>query len=373
MTPEAAFVSGLARGDFDTVADAMGKPLDEHRVSQLMTDHQIGPLCYWVHTNSSSSRVPDALLAQARHEYLHHTVRNEHLANTIADINMALSERGVLHLYLKGPWLAFNAYPEPGTRPIGDIDLCVQPDDYRRAVATLIDVGYEPIDDVPIDPQDALRRAHLSRQLRFASRGRPQVEMHFHLINVGPVVSDERWVYDSAISVDVGPTTIRVPGPEAMVVHLLLHANQHGFAVLRLLHDIRWAIAYYRDLDWQIVDRHVRRLRCTAATYHALLLARDVASAPAPDAVLKSWQPPLARRTLYSLAWKLAQVRRMEAARRRTETESPVFYLLEMGTWSDKWRYLKGIVQAAGDPRELMATVRRARAQERLDSGRSGE
>lgn len=378
MSREAAFVMGLARGDLDAAGACAREPLDENRVAHLFTTHQVGPLCHWAWRNGMSDHgvppdhVPGNALASARHAYLHHSVRNEHIAATIDGLEAVFSERDVNALYLKGPWLAFRAYPEPGTRPIGDIDLCVHPRDYAAAVAALGDAGYEPADEIPDTPDAAYDRAQFSRQLRFTARGRPPVELHFRMINMGPPVDDERWVWDTSREVAVGPAMIRVPGPEAMMLHLLLHANQHGFAILRLLHDIRWAVARCPDLDWELLDIHVLRLRSRAAAYHALLLARDLAGAAVPQAALDAWRPARLRRGLYAWAWNLSQVRGLDAPRRRMETESPRFYLLEMGTWAQKWRYVRDVVRLAGGTRAFITKARRTRSPARTEHGRVG-
>jgi len=42
--------------------------------------------------------------------------------------------------------------------------------------------------------------------------------------------------------VDLWGSRLKQLGAEAMLLHLLVHANQHAFTPLRLLHDIRFAL-----------------------------------------------------------------------------------------------------------------------------------
>jgi len=292
--------------------------------------------------------------------YLHHFMRNEHLLGNLADLESCLAARGVNALYLKGPWLAFAAYPDRGTRPVGDIDLCIQGGDYTRTIEALEQLGYKPADDIPGRADRALSAAHFRGQLRFAAPRRRPVELHHRLVNVGPPAKEEVWVWESARGIDIDSVHLRVPGPEAMLLHLLLHANQHGFAVLRLLHDIRWALeASCRDIDWSLLDSRVRSLRCRVSAYHALALARDLAGANIPEDLLDSWRAWLPRRALFSWTWHLPAARRLEVAKRRMELESPLFYILEVGSVWEKLCFLAGIVREAGGPAGFFATARR--------------
>jgi hypothetical protein len=120
-----------------------------------------------------------------------------------------------------------------------------------------------------------------------------------------------------------------------------------------LLHDVRWALECdRRDLDADAFLRLVGRLRCRAACYHALELARDLAGAVVEDSILGALRPSAARRGLFALLWRLGAVRRLEASRRPMAMEAPLFYLLEMGGGRDKARFTARVITAAAGPRE---------------------
>jgi len=366
MRPEAAFVLALARGEIGRATDSAAGSLDGDLVVRLTTHHQVDALCSWMWRKymDSATEVHRAALSEPvvqrlRHAYLHHLLRNESLVRDLTDLQGALAARAIEALFLKGPWLAFHAYPDPGTRPIGDIDLAIQENDYPEAVVCLREVGYVPVAPLPQSPKEALRRSHYAEQLRFLGRGRRPVELHFRLVNVGPPSINEDWVWEGARSLKIGECTVRVPGPEAMVLHLLLHANQHSFAVLRLLQDIRWALEKESTVDWEMLRGRIRHLRCRASAYHALLLARDLAGADVPQQVLDGWRPGLLRRSLFSFLWRVSAARRLEVSRRRMETESPFLFLLEMGRTKDKARYLAALFKEAGGLGPFLKKTRR--------------
>lgn len=366
MKPEAAFVLALAAGNAEGARAAMKEGPDWDQVGDLAASHQVDALCWWMGRNavapdggSPLPELPSRLRERLRMQYLHHLLRNEALVNDLETLHHTLDARGVDALFLKGPWMAFQAYPDSGTRPVGDIDLCVREEHYSEAVAALGDAGWAAAGGLPQTAAEALERSHFRRQLRFSARGRRPVELHFRLVNMGPPAAEERWVWDRAREVQAGRCRLRVPGPEATLLHQLLHANQHAFAVLRLLHDVRWALA--RDLPEIEVSaflNQVRELRCRASCYHGLQLAAELAAAAVPDSLLGALRPSPVRRAFFARAWRLPKARRLEALRYRTEIESPRFYLLEMGRARDKARFLTHLTASAGGSRGLFAERR---------------
>jgi hypothetical protein len=297
---------------------------------------------------------------QFRLRFAFHLLRNESLAEDLADVACALRRHEVAGMFLKGPWLMTAAYPSPGARPVSDIDLCIREAEYERAVRALQEIGYQPMSTLPADGECALERAHYGEQLRFAALGRRPLELHFRLVNVGPPSSDEQWVWRTSRSVPLGGGELLVPGPEAMLLHLILHAAQHGFALLRLLHDIRWALA--RDgarIDRGLLFGAIESLRFQATARLSLTLAREQAGAltdPVDPGRLRSG--PI-RQWLQEWIWDLPAARALEAGRTANRFEAPRLYLLGMGRQRDKLRYLAGIARHAGGLLPLLRSAMR--------------
>lgn len=360
MRSSAAFVCALAAGDVVGLRSDLTSNLDWDEVAELAENHQVEALCWWQSVQLQNVlELPQVLHDRWRLGYLHQRLRNEALVEQLASLHDSLSTTGVEALFLKGPWMAFHAYPEAATRPIGDIDLCVREEHYDAAVAALRRAGWSCGENLPGSPQEALYASHYRQQLRFAARGRRPVELHFRLLNMGPPGPPEHWLWDNAREVQVGSIGLQVPGPEAMLLHSLLHANQHGFSVLRLLHDIRWCLeADGPKVDFERFCLRVGQLGCETSCYFAFQLASELAGAVLPEGVdtLRPWLP---RRLLFTLLWHLDAARRLKVDRRHQEVEAPLFYLLEMGRLIDKLRYVKAVTAAMGGPRPLVREVAR--------------
>lgn len=373
----AAGVLALARGDGPEVRRSLCPGFDIGCVEDLTARHQVAALCHWLWKDRLAQEpdaVPDRVAASLRTtmqaHYLFHRSRNKVLLDSIERIDQALAAEGVRPLYFKGSWLAFHAYPDPGTRPVGDIDLGIVEREYGRVIPTLTALGYRTSHPLPDTTERAIRHAHYRGQLRFRHPSMTPVELHFRMVNFGPPGLDEDWIRESAQLARLGSREVRVPAPEAMVTHALLHANQHAFSILRMLHDIRWLLGAVGDsLDWPLVVARVASLRCRAAAYNALVLARDLAGAAVPQPVLDELHPWWLRQLLFEQVWSLRSVRRLEASPRPTELEAPLFYLLEVGSAAEKLQFLREVVLETGG---LGRFLKRARAAMRLDRHSGG-
>ena len=351
MKPAAAALLSLGRGQ------APEHIFSWDELVPLAERHQVAPLLYWNASESESVRralegAPAGVQARLRIAWLHHTLRNEHLAANLVELDRALEAQGVTGIVLKGPWLAYAAYPHPGTRTIDDIDLCIREQDYVRARKAIESLGYAAAEELPSSMQGAMDRAQLRGQLRFAARGRRQLELHFRMVNVGIPGRDEGWLWERTRSLPLPGGSIRVPGPEAMLLHLALHANQHGFAALRLFYDLR----FFLDREGGTLDRDVflglvRSHRCGASVYHALSLARELAAAPVDEDLLESLRPSRLRRRIFSVLWDLRSVRSLERPLRSPRVEAPRLYLLEMDGPLARTRYLVALARGSGTSR----------------------
>lgn len=337
--------------------------VNPRRFLELARRHQVDALCHWqARVLQDDGKLPalyrDHVEPELNRAYCHHSLRNQALAGDLAHLERHLARHGVEVLVFKGPWLAWNGYPDPGTRPIDDIDLGIREPDYRACLASLEAAGYRPGQVVPPTAEEAMRRAHFRGQLSFHASGRRRVELHLRMVNVGPPEPEHVSVWRDRVPLTRGSRTLFAPAFTDFLMHLALHANQHGFGVLRLLFDIRFLLAARAGEPSEngIVAR-AEDLRCKAAVYHSLALAAEMAGASVAPDLLRSLRPGPVRRSVYSTLWSLPRVRRLAADQRANAVEAPRLYLLEMGSLRSKIGYLRALSREAGGFTRL---VRRA-------------
>ncbi|NQU47965.1 MAG: nucleotidyltransferase family protein [Planctomycetes bacterium] len=368
LSPEASYLLEVTQDGCGPLPAFQSDETNDPTSAQLIKlahQHQVGPLIHWVllrrkkqNPQEHKSGLPIQAADEFRLAYAYHLMRNEHLVHFLEELSQALQSKGIQSIIFKGPWLAFSAYPDPGARPMDDIDLGIQEKDYLVAVEILKELGYSPDVTLPADSSQAIRRAHYGTQIRFAARGRRPIELHFRMINMGPPSAKEDWLWDNRVDMKIGATIIQVPGPEAMLLHLCLHANQHSYSVLRLLFDIKFALtAITNNLDIHRFINLVNLHRCKTAVYHSLLLARDMTGAKVPNKIFNELRPWPLRRRIFCRVWDIPRVRCLVAKRRSNSLESPLLYFFEMGSFWGKARYLSGIIKESGGPLSFARTA----------------
>ncbi len=89
-----------------------------------------GGLAWW---RARFSSVQDSNSAsELQQAYRLYTLQAARHERDLGQIFALLHENNVEAILVKG-WAVARLYPKPGLRPYGDIDLCVRPNDYRRA------------------------------------------------------------------------------------------------------------------------------------------------------------------------------------------------------------------------------------------------
>jgi hypothetical protein len=144
----------------------------------------------------------------------------------LAEIRGALERASSPCLVLKGLPLAHELYPEPGLRPVGDLDLLVRQRSRDAALAILASLGYRPPADTL--PLNFYRRHHFHVLL-----GRPggeslPLELHWQphsFFSLSHVSEEELWA--SARTLRVGRPVVQVPGLEENYLLLVQHAHRH--------------------------------------------------------------------------------------------------------------------------------------------------
>ena len=188
-------------------------------------------------------RVPAAILGRLRSLYLGNAARNLHHFRTLEETLLALDREGIRAGVLKGPHLATEAYPDPGLRPMGDLDLLVGPGDVLRASAVLGRLGFAAAETLPPSAPSAgeYRNSALFNRPDAAPGG--VVHLHWHIVNAAFPFPFYRGVGPGEIWSEMTPWRFRgapawVPSPRFLPAFLAEHALKHSFTPLIHLVDL---------------------------------------------------------------------------------------------------------------------------------------
>jgi Uncharacterised nucleotidyltransferase len=213
------------------------------------------------------------------------------------EVTANLRDAGVESVLLKGPSVARWVYGMDEFRPYSDLDLLVAPGDLRRSLRVLSGLGFEPVHS----------DAHAELLLR-----RPDqvtVDLHRLIVGVG-MRPEDAWTEFAA---ETEPLILRggqvaVLSQAGRVLHVVLHAAQHGAGDSKPLQDLEQALARLPEDAWVDAARLAHRLNAEAAFLTGLRLlpagrevagSTGVAEARSVESALRAGTPPPTALGLY--------------------------------------------------------------------------
>ena len=197
-----------------------------------------------------------------------------------AEVASAFAAAGVRALLLKGPALARFLYDGSPARTYGDTDLLVAPAAIDAAERVLARLGFRRfLDDVEIRGDE---RVAALAWLRAADRA--TVDLHGSLAGV-ELDPERAWrvLTEQTASVRAASVAVETLAPTALLLHVALHAAQHGRQERKPLADLERALARVDREDWAAAARLAKRL-CAMEAFAAGLSLLP-AGAPVIEAV----------------------------------------------------------------------------------------
>jgi hypothetical protein len=140
--------------------------------------HGMAPLLY-THLNGAGVELSLSVKRKLQGFYLQHHHANRVRARVLHDIVSAYDAAGIPALVLKGAALAHMVYPEPGLRPMNDMDILVPESDARRAQQVLADLGFR----APLPSGSVFLHRHLTEAILHTEGIPVMVEIHLKLFS----------------------------------------------------------------------------------------------------------------------------------------------------------------------------------------------
>jgi hypothetical protein len=158
-----------------------------------------------------------------------------------AEVSSAFATAGVPSLLLKGPVIARWLYVDGAVRTYGDSDLLVQTDRRPEAEYVLRDLGFTPV-----------WQSHLNGELQRPGHAWERASAFVDLHD-GVVGFRDPWepLHRTSTSLEVAGVHVPTIGRTACLVHVCVHAAQHGPDGVQSLEDLRRAIAIAAPSLWE--------------------------------------------------------------------------------------------------------------------------
>jgi len=229
-------------------------------ILRMVRQHRLGPLLHWQLTRTRPELpIPETVRDVLAARFKRSTRRALVARRELVLIHRLLTAAGIPYQALKGAFLAFHAYPQPGLRPLRDLDILVPKAEALRAFEVLIAGGLVRPPEHRGTPEAQLSIHHQLPPLRTAA-GEITVEIHARLQH--PVEgaaeaaaqgdpSDDPDYWRRGITTQAGQANLCFPAPTDLLLHLIVHAvGHHKFDNGPLiLSDIAWLLSA-EPIDW---------------------------------------------------------------------------------------------------------------------------
>lgn len=251
-------------------------------VSALLTG--VGPLLgTWLARGTIDADQPTAQVL-ARH-LAHNRARMARIRGEVLPILARMEAAGLAPAVIKGFHTAHAYFPEPGARPMADVDVVVAPEHVTRAVAILREAGLVTEGRAP--------RAHKSEWTRageekvwshelWHARSTWRVELHDGL-NFNAVVANVDVPQTPTLGdvMTIDGVALRVADPNELISLVATHGSTELYSQ-RLLRVVELVLIArrakeLRQLDWAAVEEHLARRRTLPFAYPLLVLVEQLA------------------------------------------------------------------------------------------------
>ena len=210
----------------------------------LRARRELRPLLYCV---AKESGLRDAYLAAL--------ARNLRLLDRAAQILDGAEARGLRLLPLKGAVMAGALYPDPGARPMLDVDLLVHPEDFEGAIALAGELGFRRA--YPERERYTARHAH---DVSFVDEKNLSIELHWRLWHELAADGSAEPLFARAIEIEIFGKPRRVPSWDDQLFATAVHAATHAFGDSPLwIFDLAFLIERGANVDAAALEAERRR------------------------------------------------------------------------------------------------------------------
>ncbi len=216
--------------------------------------HGLGPLLY-TYLKQAGVAVPPGAQRELQGLYLRHRHANAVKMRILSEILAAFHQAGIEARLLKGAALAWLIYPQPGLRPMRDLDLLVKKSDALAAQAALAGLGF--VAPLPAHLPDK----HLPAAVRKTEGLSVSVELHHNLFNLAhPASLTLEQLPPAPPALTVAGQPACTLGYEEMLWHLCEHLTYHTtvWESLRLIwvaDIVGVAERFVAEIDWPLLKQ----------------------------------------------------------------------------------------------------------------------
>ena len=239
--------------------------------------HRIAPLIYWKFAHCPAAlHPPEPVASHLRKTFLLGQVRIFRIERQLFEITEAFNRWGIPFLVLRGPALAWSVYPDTAIRPFSDLDLLVDPRNYKKARETLHRLGYKERfkrfeDFKDFDCEETF--LHVSGSIKYSV-----VDLHWELHRFFGNQRSSKFeeLYSRSIEIKVNEFIFHTLHPFDALIQASLHMFLTHIRELRLIwvYDVARIARELKTLkDWELLNETSQTQGAQLSLTHSLKLA----------------------------------------------------------------------------------------------------
>ncbi len=281
-----ASLAQLAQGAVD---------LDDLVVSALALG--LAPLLHF-RLEQAGHALPDAR-AQAKLSFIRQAEAARYAARQ-AQLAEVLARLPSPPIVLKGAYLAERVYPQPGLRPMNDIDLLFRPEDLPAVADVLHSLGYGSKEKSAEEGPGITKHTRTFQRASAAATPNPYLSADGSRMIEPHRSLEEAWfglrcdltpgMWARSLTTTLAGQPARILSPADALLHLCVHLTYHliqrspSFVQLADLSVFAGQV----EVDWDDFLARARALRASGYAYAAARLAVETLAAPIPPEVLRA-------------------------------------------------------------------------------------
>lgn len=252
--------------------------------------HGVLPLLF-TRLSEARATVPAEAQQRLKADYDRNTFHS--LANAAELIKLldAFNRQGIPAMPFKGVVLAASVYGDLAARSAGDLDLLIHYSDLERAMAVMLENGYQLNTTIREDGSPEVPHFH-SHEHRFERQADGMVaELRWRLdLQLGQARFTRNlglnWVWPRRTTAILAGAEIPNIDAERLLLLLCMHGSKHVWERLLWICDVAQLIELERGINWNVAIREANRTGLWRSLALGALLANRVAGAHVPNDVL---------------------------------------------------------------------------------------
>ena len=248
------------------------KVQDWHSLMQQAEQEGLTPLLN-KHLDESGSVLPAGVRRSLHLSCKHHHHQAEMRTQVLHEVLALLQRNNIETLLLKGIALACTLYPDPGLRPMRDIDLLFRPEDAQRAHDLMKACGFAQAEAV-IPPD----HFHLPPLYRQAGKMSICIEIHRGLYpNCPPYYPEVDFdrLFQTGYRFTIGDSEAVAFADEEMLHYLYQHGfhaplTYEPYKLINAADLIGFIEKYYNSLDWERIEKQFPLLYRALPALHSI-------------------------------------------------------------------------------------------------------